>query len=400
MLLFLGSGVSVASGLPSVGEVTEHVLGKSQSLNDFGSEDSVSFELNTAIGKDITSRAQSLLNLLYNIDIESRKSMASYWSGKEYKHTGAIYRTKTTYEDLFYLCEQIYWNGEALVDEAPVTAFVNTVEQQAGQVLLGNNRDSRLIDLYALSKQASHLIEFVVDRSLRCDRPVCLDAIPELAAEWPLDMVTLNHDTLVEQVLNNSEVSFFDGFGVLDGDIRWWQNNSTKAHDKQLQIIKLHGSINWRRVSLHGRVAVVQVSDLDAEKWKNQSGEFVNQHINGAYVLSGSNKIISYNGGIFAEMFFRFHSALGKNNYMIMSGYGWGDIGINLRIESWLDHSPKRRLYLFHREPESLLNRSPELDRSYRHWVDTGKLILVRQWLGDMSANELIELIKSFYSLK
>lgn len=393
MLLFLGSGVSIPSGLPSVEVVTERILGSAPPCRDLGREGFNSTDLDALLDINEQKCIYAFLQLLAKLDSECRHFMSAYWSGKAYKWTGSIYRKATTYEDLYYLCEQIYWNGQGLVDEAPATAFVNLVEQQAHELLSGATREARLMDLYGLARKASRLIESTVEESLKCQIPVCLDVIAGLALEdIHLNILTLNHDTLVEQVLRKHQLPFFDGFGDADGDVRWWKGSSADSDCARTQLVKLHGSIDWRRFSVDGKAAIGKVDRIESDSWRLGSGRTITPSINGAYVLSGINKIVSYNGGVFADMFYRFHRALVESNTMIMSGYGWGDLGINIRIEAWLDESAHHKLILLHKEPELLLNRSPQLDRSYEHWTRLGKVLSVRSWLGEVSSYELIEL--------
>ncbi|MBI3809378.1 MAG: hypothetical protein HY284_02825, partial [Nitrospirae bacterium] len=119
-------------------------------------------------------KVQQLLQLLSEIDGYYLQSIAPYWSGHQFLKTGSVYRSTTSYEDLFYLTEQIKMTGVGLVDDAPIGAFVELVERKAGNILEGENRDARLISLYHLAVEASRLIEWMVAMSLNTERIIGL----------------------------------------------------------------------------------------------------------------------------------------------------------------------------------------------------------------------------------
>lgn len=391
MLLFLGSGASFKSGLPSVEKLTNLVRGKLEAewiTARFKIEPGQSLPFLEASTR---ARVQALLDLLFAIDEENRKSIACYWAGKEFRRSGSIYRKFTTYEDLFYLCEQIRWNGEALIDEAPVGAFVNLVESRAGSILPSDCQEARLVSLYALARAASQLIEFAVERSLRCNSPLGLGAAMDLAERTKLDVVTLNHDTLLEQAFRMRGIHFSDGFGQQDGDVRWAET-SLLHNRNRVRIFKPHGSIDWRQFLVGGKVATAQAEPRPNQVWKSSSGQELQPFSTVPSFLTGGNKVLSYNSGLYAEMIHGFHNALLENTTVVMCGYGWGDAGINLRLESWLDQCVDRRLVLLHNDhPEKLFDRSVQLDRSYPGWLSERKLHLVGKWLSELTGDEILQ---------
>jgi hypothetical protein len=60
-----------------------------------------------------------------------------------------------------------------------------------------------------------------VSRPGEGDATARLRELAESAEIAQLNIVTLNHDTLVEQFLSASGIAFADGFGTRDGDVRW-----------------------------------------------------------------------------------------------------------------------------------------------------------------------------------
>lgn len=393
MLLFLGSGISRPSGLPSVTQITERLLKDTYyyDKNSIGTYYSAKHENLQHL--EPMQKVQQLLQLLSELDEYYLQSIAPYWSGSKFLKTGSIYRSVTSYEDLFYLTEQIKMAGAGLVEDAPIGAFVDVVEHKAGNILEGGNRDARLISLYHLAVEALRFIEWIVTMSLNTERIDGLDLVAELAKSQRierLDIVTLNHDTLVEQILTENNISFVDGFGSQDGDVRWQDDTVYDAKDAKVRLIKPHGSVNWYKFNLNGKERHAIIDGKDPTQCNNQKGERLKNYIKTPSFLSGRDKVISYNQGIYTDVFYRFHRALRENNLMVMSGYGWGDTAINLRLENWVDYNKNNRIILLHINPEKLRNRSLQLDQSYNGLVRVGQLIPVLQYLCNTSLNDLL----------
>ena len=105
--------------------------------------------------------------------------------------------------------------------------------------------------------------------------------------------------------------------------------------------------------------------------------------------LSGINKEASYQRGIYVDLHFHFHQLLRECDRMVMSGYGWGDLAINNRLEAWLDHDSENTIILLDEAPEELQNRSMALAVGYDGWINSGQLIPIRKWLSGTSLSDL-----------
>ncbi len=160
VLLFLGSGVSVESGLPEVMDLTNNLF--RDSIDSVATEHSGEHQ-----------RIRRLLHLLRDIDQYYLKSVAP--------PTGAIFRSSTSYEDLIYLVRRIAECGDGLLDDAPAGAFADLIEQRAGDLLEGTNREERATNLAQLAVKASQFIQAQVAESLRNDKIRGLDLVVQLA---------------------------------------------------------------------------------------------------------------------------------------------------------------------------------------------------------------------------
>jgi hypothetical protein len=320
LILLLGAGVSVPSGLPTAPELTDRLF--HDAYHDDGAGNfSPGPDPDPQHGaSDITRRVRELLRLLRihdNDDIQ-RVGLAPRSGG--FSSSGAIYRGTSTYEDLFFLCQQIgLWNI-GLSDNSLTTPFMESIERKAQALLRGPSFERRLCDLATLGDQASFFIESVVADALRQKYLAGLDLVGELAATPTIDklhIVTLNHDTLLEQYLSSNGLEFIDGFGEPDGDVRWSDDCVYDAPSPRVRVIKLHGSVNWYSFLHAGRAWTAIPLRADLAPAKDADG-----------------KLLTTWRGVYGDMHFRFNEVLRRCERMIMSGYGWGDTAISFQLDT------------------------------------------------------------------
>ena len=117
-------------------------------------------------------------------------------------------------------------------------------------------KDKKLLELGKFARAAKRYINKVILETLSKQKQDIegLDLIVQLA-ESPyvtsLNIVTLNHDLLVETLLSERAISFIDGFGEWDGDVRWYEPDKYLSVAK-VKILKLHGSIGWYPFAING----------------------------------------------------------------------------------------------------------------------------------------------------
>ena len=357
MILFLGSGVSLASGLPSVAAIQEALL------SDVSNPTIVRF-----------------LKTLIELDSDYLQHSAPSFSFKgNIVHTGQIYRTQTTYEDLFYLASQVVTNGEGLKADLNAEALTQLLCKHCKSFLNGETLDEKKICLHKLCNQNKYFIENTVANLLKSDQIVGLDLVLELAKSknlQHLNIVTLNHDILVEQVLTQHQIAYTDGFVTGEEEnLRIFKD--FYAESEKIKVLKPHGSVSWWR---RGGSQVVQSEDIFNPNLRlGRCPSF----------LTGVGKINSYNQGIFADQHFRFVECLRNNCTIVMSGYGWADLPYNFQFLNWLNKRAENRLILLHQNPEALAESSLELTQVYNKYVKDGKIIPIRKWLSDTNLSEL-----------
>jgi len=325
-----------------------------------------------------------LLFLLGSYDIHDRKNMGSRGPARNYVSSGSIFRTWTTYEDLFALCQEIKLWSTGQSDNALTTSFLDVIEQKAGSILSEKDHRARIIGLGHLASAAAEYIQHVVVQALTVDNPVGLDLISEVLHDSTIEevnIVTLNHDTLVEQLLAREGIQFVDGFGEQDGDVRWY-DDALYEKDVRVRLIKLHGSIDWYTFLRHGRLwPAILRRNISAEAM-DSTGKLLTSTSRVPDFLCGGNKDAWYQHGMFADIHYRFHQLLRRCNRIVMSGFGWGDIGITNQIDRWFDQRPDNRLLLLHESPEEVVvSRSKILAMSYDGLTRRRQLVHVPQWL-------------------
>lgn len=340
-------------------------------------------------------KEQQLLRILAKIDKHYLDAAGPYVSGASFKRSGSIYRSMTSYEDLFQMCTQIKQNGLGLTEDAMTGAFVDKVERDAEGLLDGDRVEERLISLYHLASRAAAFIEWLVAEYLETDTIKGLDLVVELAQSSSiekLDIITLNHDMLVEQLLRKNGIPFVDGFGAADGDLRFFDDRAYDTTSAKVRILKPHGSVDWYRVRGVSYPAVFHGSNL--YDCRLASGEQKHIDIKTPAFLSGPGKILTYNRGIFSEIFYRMHHAFRQNRSLVMSGYGWGDTALNFRIVNWLGYSDQNAMLLLHRNSEELIDRSMQLDEVYRAYVEKKRIVVNNRWLSETNLADVTSFIE------
>jgi len=341
LILFLGSGVSRPAGMPMVDCLTDSVLDRSywkecESGGDYFSKSGQHWD------RGPVHHVQQFLQNLF----EHKKRFLNE----------RYIPCDPSYEDLYYLCSQIQHDASVTTDR-----FIKQIKRENITLFRAANQDGvkrRLADFASLGME---LIERVVWEELRKQpkteegKVVGFDLLREILHRAEIErihIITLNHDTLVERVLQEEGVSgYTDGFGRLDEkSLRWYEPNSFFSESQAcVSLIKLHGSINWF------------LFDKKVGPFMEQSRKRIDRYaIANNYskdvpnFLTGTDKELIYNSGIFADMYEAFINALRQSQRILMSGFGWNDRGISLVLKNWLERDERNRLLLLHKDSDEL----------------------------------------------
>lgn len=145
----------------------------------------------------------------------------------------------------------------------------------------------------------------------------------------PVQFVTTNYDTLLEDALSLEQINFTDGF--TGGGIAFWNEDVFNTTQKQLTtkavVTKLHGSIDWYRPpSESGQIFRVRHDELYPDR-SNDGGSVV--------IYPQSTKYMASRLDPFGFMFQNFRNLLSieRKQALFICGYSFGDDHINADIE-------------------------------------------------------------------
>lgn len=251
----------------------------------------------------------------------------------------------TNYEDLYYVASQIgvdFWEYEnpAIVD------FVERVVKDEAFVQLAAKEypDDRLVgNVGWLANDTVTFIQRQVQRLLEEGSAKAeLEPLGSLlaAAKDPLvgsvDIFSLNHDLLLERLFREAMIPFDDGLAVHDGDLSFWSLEEMEQSRSKIQLVKLHGSIDWWQFGT--RVGKAEPGPYNPHHLKDHAGrEFPPGE--GPVILIGTfNKMLKQaSEGIFLDLLGLYSRRLHDARHLVIAGYGFGDKGINSVLATWLD---------------------------------------------------------------
>lgn len=392
VLFFLGSGISLKSGLPDTKTITDQVLNgqwhahtdrnfyPGQNPNDYFRE------------TDITPKIQTFLKYLKE------------YSDDYYKGRGGF---EANYEDIFYLVRQIHDELTYESDNPGIKLFIEHLQNKYN---FGSNPDFSHFDMPLDFKEfiwyCEDFINCVVWQSVSTTTtPQGLELITEVISSGKFDKVdiaTLNHDLLTEKQLEDLGIKFADGFAAPNGDYCQFEPSVYSDPNSKVRMFKLHGSANWYRIRSEYDPVKKEQIDFYAKVLRNHfrmtdgKGNFIGSTLEHYPIfLTGTmNKLADYNFGIIRTIHLIFDQVLYDHNVIIMSGYGWNDKGINGRLQEWLLSSNEHKIILLHEDPESIKKSKSFMWHRYDDLIKWGRLIPVRKWLSDTKLSDIIKLIK------
>ena len=358
--ILLGSGSSLPAGLPSTDELTRKVrtgdgiMRHTDGVYRF-SQDPAPSEWN--------ARVLLLTNALFS-------EIAAYYSDRP--------THPVNYENCCYVTTQLHDAESGEFDNPALMPLVEKLMKKRDLRALIANKDDRL----RLFVETDHYIRDVVWGMLS-RRPSSVqylgwlvDMVRDISVE-STDVVTLNHDTVLEQAFSSNSVSFCDGFGEASNGVRYWEPDLLREPDR-VRLLKLHGSIDWFFFRSNRKIGIPKDHDpfLTSPRPELLVGTF--------------NKMLEYTTGIFADLHCHLHSSLRQTNFLVCCGYGFGDKGINTKLSEWINGTPERRLVVIHPNPCELFGCSRgAIANHWQSWQDQRRLLCVEKWVEHVTWNEV-----------
>lgn len=365
-----GSGVSLQSGLGSTTQLTERILKEENIIrlggNYFYDENPGNFK--HIVENKYIERIKNLFCIL-----------ESYFKG----HYSFMNRGMN-YEDYYYLIDSLHRDQNMEFENPIVDYFAELLLKEHSALfkpLCDYYSPIRLIDL--MSEAKNYIKDLVVHHlnkeNADVDQFSLLEELNNDEKFHKIYLFTLNHDTLVEQYLEANKIEFSDGFVNKGPSIKNWERESYK---EKINLFKLHGSINWS-YSLSGdpydkKVCIYLSPTRDLPEK--------------AILIGSFNKLNDYSSGINFDLQCLFAKYLNECERLIISGYSFGDKGINSRIIDWLYSSPRRKLIIIHRKEEELTQNSrPAIERVIQSNKNSGTDIVrfIPKWFQETKWAEI-----------
>jgi hypothetical protein len=365
----LGAGASMPAGMPGTCAITQRVLDG----NDVRRHSNQRFYLDNPPPSRPVPPPQAA-------DVQNAREFAQELADVAhtfFERTGIA--RPVNYEDISYSARQI---ADCLIGEYENPALMAQIEQLAAKFTSG--------DLGLLHELADMTADYVTDivcallgrpgRSLAPLEMVvqaCVDStIP------PIDLATLNHDTLLELGLRQGGIAYNDGFARRYGDVMLWTDSYSEGLPR---LFKLHGSLNWIRLSIDEGAGYYQVEARalkpDIYHLRGPAGELLDFPLNDGrpLLLVGTfNKLYDYSGGIFGDQNARFRARLRETTRLVVAGYGFGDKGINRIVIDWLMSPGDKRLVVIHPDPAGLAaSARPAMGSKWDDLMRRGRLVTI-----------------------
>lgn len=372
-VFLIGSGLSCSAGLPSVDEVT----------NEIYSLDNTFKHSNNHFYKSGCKPSKKLFpeHYEYNHIIQKILKIAENEIEKYYGHN-----YKANYEELYYLIKQVEDKFE--YDNPAILPFIEKINKKLKPLLSGH------INFNESIRNSVKYLEDIVWQTLakKIKNSTILNFLVKKLPKIEVNIFTLNHDYLIEQILQENNYDYINGFKPYTNEIKIWDDN---LFDKisRIKLYKLHGSISWVRY-LTNNFKGYFYADIglnDIYHLKDTDGNFLWPAEGPRFLMGSVNKILEYSREIFSELFYRFHFILKNTNLLVVIGYGFKDKGINSKIIEYMHYSSKNKILIIDKkEKEELLNEARlAIKINVSKWEKERRVKFICKDIKDLSLEEL-----------
>lgn len=337
----LGAGVSQPAGMPKTEEITQAVLDTTRVSRHSSGQYIRNALFPTLPGPDANT-LQGIRDLLPQL----RNYCQGYFDEHEKDRLA-------NYEDLHYVSAQLHDHLTFEYENPAMDEFAKLVRRRV-----------RLPSGVGLAEVADELCGYIQDMvcSWLSGSPTRLDhlnCLVEAAGDKSVrccNVFTLNHDQVIERVLDDKAVGFQDGFDRADGEVRWWDPQSLEG-DAKIKLLKLHGSVDWYAYGRNRKTSFAKVESADPFHARDRRGRRLplpSKGMRPLLLLGTFNKMLDYTGGLFADLFCLFRRILMQSRCLIVSGYSFRDKGVNRVLVEWLNRAPSHTMVVVHSDRQQL----------------------------------------------
>lgn len=394
IVFLFGSGISIPAGMPTTAQVTERVL----SGNNIYRHSAEVYEYSNSINEYQRFSVNEFIRRVLFVLNRLKDEVEQYYKSKPFKLTW-------NYEDLYFLSKQIRDSELGEYENPALQPFINQLLIDFEDLMTGKGTDTReQWRLHELADESCNYIQDILFILLKAkiEKTDYLHFLYECYKDKSIsniEIFTLNHDKVLESFFDNRDIKYTDGFGSNYPKIRSWEPNLLKHEKPKIKIIKLHGGIDWRRIRLEGMdwhgefIGIPEILNHDHEM--DDNGNIYCRIFPRPYILIGTyNKMLDYVGGIFDDLFYYFYQSIQEAETLIISGYSFGDRGINTKIIDWMYSSYNHRIVVIHPNPENLKNNSlGSIANKWEYWKKQEKLLLIPKSIENLSWHDIQDIL-------
>ncbi len=354
-----GSGISIKANYLNVNDITKVILeGKFEkngaSLKAYHHTDQETYLVQQNFTEYMNDHyLERVLPFINNVYL----CLKDYFNAKQYICT-------PNYEDLYNFIRQI--KDEISKEQDNYGLFCSLPilkEKLISDIITENYLVDRISNnLLSISNDSLIYITNIVQRLLNKQNDKSewnyLSILNDLIKKNMSTIFTLNHDTLLEQYFDENGIEYCDGFSEKDGDTFHFKEESFNM-STTINLIKLHGSVNWFILEDEkGRATYSKPLTNDYHHIESSNGNYFYKSGYTNQMLVGSfNKLTDYNFGIFDTLFSEFTIRLREIQVLIISGYSFGDKGVNGKLKYWFNEDQNRKIIIIHPNKDDLLRR-------------------------------------------
>lgn len=382
----LGAGVSLPAGMPSTSALTAKVLEGAVSR---GMESH--YYLASARPSSSGNGSLDYIGLVMVLVHELKTEVDAFYWG----YPARI----ANYEDIYYLAVQIADAMSGEYDNPALRLLVDRLAPILAPFFTSVWRGATVEEiLMEAGTETARYIEDVVWQSLARARtgiammPAAVGAASDKGLDG-LDVFTLNHDTVLEESLRAAEIRFADGFAEQQGSLCPWDMDLLRSGGARIRVVKLHGSIDW---CYYGGLGLAKTVDRNMYHFTLPDGTIGQEWGTGhPTILCGTfNKMLEYLRGPFLDLHLLFREALDSASLLVVSGYSFGDKGVNNRLGEWMSVGSERRLVVIHGDHDALVRESRGMvQKNWESWKKAGKLVCIPKWFEAVTWAEIKEQI-------
>jgi len=323
IILLFGSGISVEAGFPVSSDLTKDLLNTSI----FYKTTSGSYNWG---GRNNTDKV-----LCCNQVYKGLLIVNSYL----FKELGKA----PNYEEIYYYCRLFVQTRRDEYED-----FYKYIEKQSTLILgerIKFDNSGFQKAFFLLHEVCNYIQHFIWNRlSLNIHDTSYLSLLKEiydLEDTDEINIFTLNHDLVLEKFFSDNNIDYIDGFekdnSEIDKEVRFWDPEQYKKQSR-IKLYKLHGSINWIVFDNESEPEKLGMSNnKDIYHIKKQGQYLIPSNGRPLFLTGTDNKLIDYNSNQFIQFYIQnFTEVLSRYKKIIVSGYSYGDIGINKILRDWL----------------------------------------------------------------